>query len=207
MKRNLLLCLAVLMAASILFTACKPTDSSSGSSSSGAASAADASEGSGSDAESGGELSFASFTAEDLDGNEVTEAIFADHELTMLNIWATDCPPCISEMPELAEINREYADKGVQVVGVVMDLLDSDRNISEDQLDLAKEIVEQTGADYPHLRPSDDLIIIALQYVTATPATVFIDKDGNYVGNALYGARDKAKWGKVIDEKLAELKQ
>ena len=41
----------------------------------------------------------------DLDGNEVDSSIFADYDLTMINIWATFCNPCLSEMPELAELS------------------------------------------------------------------------------------------------------
>lgn len=201
MKRIMTLSIAALLAAAVLFTACKPAGETKDSTS-GTSSVVSAAEGGAPNEE---ESAFGHFTSEDLEGNAVDQTLFADHELTMFNIWATDCPPCIGEMPELAELNKEYADKGVQVVGIVMDLLGSDSKISEDQLSLAKDIVKQTGADYLHLRPSEDLIAIALQYVTATPATVFIDKDGNYVGQAYYGARNKEKWSKIVDEKLEEV--
>ena len=46
-----------------------------------------------------------SFTAKDLDGNTVTEEIFAEKDLTVVNIWGTFCPPCIAEMPELGEFH------------------------------------------------------------------------------------------------------
>ena len=45
------------------------------------------------------------FTTEDLDGNEVTESILKDKDVTMINIWGTFCPPCIEEMPELAKLS------------------------------------------------------------------------------------------------------
>ena len=43
------------------------------------------------------------FIAKDLQGNEITESIFAEKDLTVVNIWGTFCPPCIAEMPELGE--------------------------------------------------------------------------------------------------------
>ena len=66
---------------------------------------------------------FKDFTLQDLEGNEVTEAILSDCEVTMLNVWGTFCGPCLSEMPELGELNREYQEAGesFQVVGLVMD--------------------------------------------------------------------------------------
>ena len=64
------------------------------------------------------------FDTSDLDGNKVTEALFADNRVTMINIWGTFCPPCIREMPDLGQLSTDYKAKGVQLVGVVIDALD-----------------------------------------------------------------------------------
>ena len=56
---------------------------------------------------------FEAFTAADLEGNPVSEEIFKDYDLTMINIWATFCGPCISEMPDLGKLNEEWKEKGV----------------------------------------------------------------------------------------------
>lgn len=149
--------------------------------------------------------SFSSFTATDLDGNQVDQSIFKDHKLTMINIWATFCGPCLREMPELGEINKEYADKGFQIVGIVIDTLDSSGSISQSQVDTAKEIVDKTGADYLHLLPSNDLIEAKLKDVSAVPETIFVDEDGNIVGKSFMGSKDKSSWIKVIDQYLEEI--
>ena len=39
----------------------------------------------------------------------------------VLNFWATWCPPCVKEMPELDRFHRTYAGKGWQVVGLAID--------------------------------------------------------------------------------------
>lgn len=39
------------------------------------------------------------FAATDLDGNEIDQSILEGYDLTMVNIWATFCQPCIREMP------------------------------------------------------------------------------------------------------------
>lgn len=150
---------------------------------------------------------FQSFTAYDLEGNEVSQDIFKDYDLTMINIWATFCGPCISEMPELGRLNQEYLEKGVQVVGIVMDVLDSKGEISEEQVSLAKEIVEKTGADYLHMLPSDDLIRIKLKDVTGVPETVFVDREGKLAGTSYIGARDLEGWKQVIDGLLEEVQK
>lgn len=150
--------------------------------------------------------SFGQFTATDLDGNQVTQDIFADYDLTMINIWATFCSPCINEMPYLGELAAEYKDESVQIVGIVVDVLDNTGAISSSQVDLAKEIVQQTGANYTHLLPSDDLIQIKLRYVSAVPETVFVDKNGDIVGDPLVGSRSKDDWKAIIDNYLEDVK-
>lgn len=148
---------------------------------------------------------FTSFTADTLSGESVTQDIFADYDLTMVNIWGTFCGPCINEMPELGEIQAEYQDKSFQIVGIVIDVFNRDGSVSEEQLDLAREIVDTTGASYTHLIPSMELIVAKLQDVTAIPETIFVDKEGNFVGKSYLGARSKEQWIEIIDSMLEEL--
>lgn len=149
--------------------------------------------------------SLSSFQTVDLQGNTVTQALFADHKLTMINIWATFCSPCIREMPDLAELSEEYADKGVQIVGIVSDVIEAIDTISSDGMQTALEIVEQTGADYPHLLPSRDLLVAKLGEVYSVPETIFVDKDGKLVGDSYVGSRDKAEWAAILDQLLGEV--
>lgn len=148
--------------------------------------------------------SFTSFKTISLDGTKVDQNIWNGKKLTMVNIWATFCGPCISEMPELAALSKEYARQGVQVVGIVIDVLTS-QGISDSQIDLAKDIVTQTNADYLHLLPSNDLIAAKLANVSSVPETIFLDEDGNQVGDAYLGARSGEDWRAVIDGLLKEV--
>lgn len=141
---------------------------------------------------------FGVFDSQTLDGEEVTEEIFANADLTMVNIWGTFCGPCITEMPDLGEISREYKDKGFQIVGILCDVM-------EPEDETALEIVDKTGADYMHLIASDDLTMNALQYVSSVPTTVFVDKEGYLVGEVYSGARDKTTWELLINQYLAEV--
>ena len=147
----------------------------------------------------------AQFTAQDLEGNEVDQSIFQGKKLTMVNVWATFCGPCLQEMPDLGALHGEYADRGFQIVGVVADLLDQDGAISESQVELAKEAVEATGADYLHLMPSEDLIGLLLWQVTSVPTTIFVDEEGYLVGPGYLGSRDADSWREIIEEKLAQV--
>lgn len=144
------------------------------------------------------------FSTQDLEGNELDQSMLQDHTLTMVNVWATFCTPCISEMPDLGTLAQEYADQGVQIVGLVSDVLDMEGNLDPDQLDLAREIVDSTAADYTHLVPSEDLYGLLYQ-ISSVPTTFFVDETGAQVGGTYIGAKDKDQWQDIIDQLLAEV--
>lgn len=146
-----------------------------------------------------------SFWTIDLDGNDVTQQVFASHKLTLINIWATFCPPCLQEMPALAQLSDEYASKGVQVIGIVTDVYHTNQQVFMKNMDTARQIIDYTGADYLHLLPSMDLHEKRLQYSQVVPETFFVDSTGKIVGKTYYGAKDKSAWKKVIDSTLALL--
>lgn len=203
MKRKSTAMLAAALSLTLLLSACTQSDSSVAPSPAPSSSADTTQSSAGTDSESSvGILS--SFAAEDLDGNSIDQSILEGHTLTMVNVWATFCTPCISEMPELGELAEEYADKGVQIVGLISDVLDRDGSVSETQLDTAREIVSSTGADYIHIIPSADLYGLLYQ-ITSVPTTFFVDETGAQVGTAYLGAREKDDWTVIIDEMLAEV--
>ena len=147
---------------------------------------------------------FGSFTTTDINGNEVTEKIFTQSTLTMVNIWATFCGPCINEMPDLGKLNTEYKDQGFQVVGIVLDSK-SDNDVTFDNIiESAKTIISDTGASYLHILPSKSLYSIRLNEVTAVPETVFVNSEGNVVGETYLGSKSKAEWETIIENLLKE---
>lgn len=204
MKRKSAAILAAALGMSLLLSACAQPESAPSLTPSASPSASAPQPSDSADAQSTGGI-LSAFSAEDLDGNALDQSILEGHTLTMVNVWATFCTPCISEMPELGELAEEYADKGVQIVGLVSDVLDSDGSVSETQLDTAREIVAATSANYTHIVPSIDLYYGLLYQITSVPTTFFVDETGAQVGYAYLGARDKAEWSTIIDEMLAEV--
>ena len=142
---------------------------------------------------------FGKFTSQDIDGNQVDYTVFENYQLTMVNIWGTFCPPCIQEMPELGQMANEYADK-MQIVGMIVD-------VSAPNNDSALKIIEHTKANYLHIITSPDLVDRFLGKVQVVPTTVFVDKNGNQVGDVYTGAKSKTEWMKIADELLATLPQ
>ena len=140
---------------------------------------------------------FGSFETVTLDGTAVTQDIFQEADLTMVNIWGTFCGPCISEMPDLGELADEYAEKGVQIVGIVSDVTDPGN-------EEAKAIVEETGADYTHIVTDPSMLDGYLAGVQVVPTTVFVNSEGKKVGDIYTGAKSKEVWSGIIDELLEE---
>lgn len=153
------------------------------------------------------EPAFNNFKSVALTGETVDQSIFAGHKLTMINIWGTYCNPCISEMPDLGDLNRAYEEGEFQVVGMVVDMLNIDGSVHPMAVEAAWTIIDATGADYMHLLPTDDIIIMKLQYLTAVPETVFVDSQGNILTpeTQYLGARSYEGWKEIIDGLLKEL--
>ncbi len=130
-----------------------------------------------------GATAFPAFTATDLDGNTITESIFSEKDLTILNIWGTFCGPCIREMPELGEWAKEMPDN-IQIVGLIIDI---DGEDDTEHRDLAVDITQKAGVEFTNLIANMDFAPI-LKDVVGVPTTLFINGDGNIVGDPIVGA-------------------
>lgn len=91
-------------------------------------------------------------------------------KIIVLNFWATWCPPCREEMPELSTLNEKYQNKNVIFLGV-----------STDDLDLVKEFSKETKVSYPLLAADmagNDLAFSLGNNQDVLPYTVIIKADG-----------------------------
>lgn len=147
-------------------------------------------------------IGLTSFQTQDIYGGEFNQDIFQEYSLTLVNVWGTFCGPCLDEMPSLGELQKEYVSKGVNIVGIVVDVQDEDMNVMEDQRELAKEIAAGTGADYTHLLISEEIIDSVLNQFDAIPASFFVDSDGNVVSEFYIGSREKEDWVTIIEENI-----
>ncbi|MCM1175386.1 MAG: TlpA family protein disulfide reductase [Blautia sp.] len=142
----------------------------------------------------------ADFEAYDMEGNAVSREIFAESKLTMVNVWATYCNPCLREMPALGELAQAYDAGDFRIIGIISDVPE---NAEEEVLDIAKELIAQTGADYTHLLLNESLYDALLTDVSAVPTTFFFDANGMLL-DTVVGAMEKASWEEKIDGLLAE---
>ncbi len=146
---------------------------------------------------------YVKFTAKSVDGEEVTDDIFASSKLTMINVWGTYCNPCLNEMPDLGEIATAYDEADFQIIGIVCDVEDT---ASEEDIAYVKELIDETKATYLHLLLGEDLYMNLVGGVSAVPTTFFVKNDGEMIGY-LTGALSKASWEELINDLLSKVEE
>ena len=150
------------------------------------------------------DILFPSVEAADIDGNPVDETVFTGHRLTVINIWGTFCGPCIREMPYLAELSEEYADRDVVFIGIPIDVAGRNYSVSPEMVETAKRLLNQTGVKYLQILPSASLGSWYLNKVQYIPETLFLDREGRLIGETYVGSKEKADWAKIIDSLLED---
>ena len=141
------------------------------------------------------------FLMQDLDGKEVRLGdLILGNKVTMLNVWGISCGPCMTEMPELTAIRKEFAPQGLEIVGLASDLLDSSGKIDPSLMEAARTIVSDLGVDYPILAMTKD--IRDQMGIFATPTTYLVDSSGILIGDAVMGTRNTGEWKRIIKDAL-----
>ena len=119
------------------------------------------------------------FVTTDMEGNVVTQEIFAENDLNMVNVWATWCGYCIEEMPEFAALNERLAEHNGALITICDD--------AAVEPELTALILEAVGANFPTLLATVDMYHGILSSVYAFPTTFFVDSEGNMVGEPIVG--------------------
>jgi thiol-disulfide isomerase/thioredoxin len=109
------------------------------------------------------------FLVNDLDGDVISTASWHG-KVVVLNFWATWCPPCREEIPEMIELSNRYKDR-LQIVGVSMDDAPPDE---------VREFAKHEGITYPIVMGSR---AISAEYggVPALPTSFVVNTDGRIV--------------------------
>ncbi|MDR1136792.1 MAG: TlpA family protein disulfide reductase [Synergistaceae bacterium] len=139
---------------------------------------------------------FPAFKSRTLSGDAVTSDIFANKKLTMINIWATWCPPCVAEMPDLGRLGSSMPE-GAQLVGIVYDVSEEDRSAKGD----ADRILSQAKAGFVQIEYSPDMNPY-LDTVDAIPTTIFVDSKGAIVGEPMVGSNSEKNYRSAIEKIL-----
>jgi peroxiredoxin len=115
-------------------------------------------------------------------------------KVVIVKFWATDCVPCLKEMPDMVRTYNRYRDRGLEFIAVAM------------QHDPPSYVIRYTEENrLPFKVALDPMRELAKAYgdVKVTPTTFVLDKRGNIVSRT-QGAASLAKLNALVEEKLKE---
>lgn len=121
-----------------------------------------------------------------LDGQPVDLSALRGKPL-VLNFWASWCPPCVSEMPDLERAYREYRGRGVRFLAVALDDADEVRTfVEENKITLPVAVDEER--------------VLGRKYgVGNIPTTYFLNSDGT-IAQKHVGAMDYEEFRAAIEK-------
>lgn len=132
------------------------------------------------------------FALPDPAGRERTASEF-DGQVVLVNFWATWCGPCREEMPMLVDLQDEFDDRGLIVLGVAMD-------------DMApvRDFAAEYGIDYPLVVGEAPVMALTQAYgnrIGAIPFTAILDREGR-IRHLQAGKVTRADLAPVIEAHL-----
>ena len=113
-----------------------------------------------------------------------------ESKIYIVNFWATWCGPCLIEIPELMNIQLEYASKGVQVIGVSVD--DSESEVIP--------FLARRPIAYPIVMESDQ-IKTNFGLISAVPTTFILNSNGDII-EKLLGYQPREKITEILNQNL-----
>ena len=113
-----------------------------------------------------------SFTLKNLEGKEISfESVLSSHKAVLINFWATWCPPCREEIPDLIKLQEQYKDKSFTVLGI--DVGESAKKVSL--------VAQKIGINYPVLLDGEQQVSEAYGIV-GIPTSYLVSSDGKVIG-------------------------
>lgn len=141
------------------------------------------------------------FTTTDLNGQTVTSSIFEPYDVTMINIWATWCPPCREELPEIAKLYEAFKSKNCNVLGIAGDVTSN----SQEPFKKAKSLLEKAGCKYTVVQNCDGFSPL-FNSMKAWPTTIFVDKTGSVIATSpsdiIVGSRTLEEFTAAMEKAL-----
>jgi len=133
------------------------------------------------------------FSAPDLRGREVVLSELQGHKVVVLDFWATWCGPCLRAMPDLEEVHREFAERGVVVVAL---------NLGEDP-ERARSFIKRQGYTFRVVADQDRAIAERFG-VRAIPTLVVVGTDGRIAWTRVGYEPNEARELRALLDQLTE---
>jgi thiol-disulfide isomerase/thioredoxin len=132
---------------------------------------------------------FPDFNEKDLSGQPLS-VVGRKGRVVMVDFWATWCPVCIAELPNVLDVYSKYHDKGFEIIGIS---LDEDRPTLE-------RFIKENNVSWPQYFDGNKWDNkLAMKYgVNAAPTTYLLDGDGKIIGKNLHGPALEAAVAKAL---------
>jgi peroxiredoxin len=114
----------------------------------------------------------AGFTLIALDGKQYSLAALKG-QVVLLNFWATWCPPCRKEMPDLDNLYRVYRNKGLIVLAV-----------SDEKRETVEKFLSKNSYNFPVLLDPGRKVNTAF-FVEGIPKSFIFDREGRLAAQAI----------------------
>ena len=111
------------------------------------------------------------FSLPDLHGRQQTLEQYRGKWI-IINYWATNCPPCLKEIPDLEDFHTRHKDKDAVVLGV---------NYEDIKLPWLKDFIQSVHMTYPVLLAEPDTVT-PFGSIIMLPTTVIVSPDGRLMG-------------------------
>nr|WP_226905000.1 AhpC/TSA family protein [Pedobacter schmidteae] len=144
----------------------------------------------------------ATFSAKDINGEQLNLADFKGKKYVMLDFWASWCVPCRKGNPHLISIYNKYKDKGFEIIGIASDDTAVEawkKAVAQDKIGIWKHMLSGYNSNATELEKSK---FLNQRYgIHTLPTKILIDKEGTIIGRYGGGGEDDA----AMDAKLAAI--
>lgn len=131
------------------------------------------------------------FSLDTVTGTPVKLSQF-EGKIVVLNFWASWCPPCRKEIPDLVAAQNQYKSRGVEIIGVAVD---------GDQPEKIESFAKKHGVNYTIAL--DDGQIFEAWGGSAIPLTFFIDRKGR-IRERFDGLITREELNNILEQMLSE---
>lgn len=144
------------------------------------------------------DINLMGFKTNTVTGETVTaEDCFKDYKVTMVNIWVTNCSPCIAEMPDIANLYKNRPEDS-NIISICLDTAENKKDA-----EFAAEVMEDAGAEFMTLIPDENIESVLKDRTTIFPTTIFVDSNGKAVGAPHFGGRSEEDYRQAIIERIS----
>ena len=135
-----------------------------------------------------------SFSAVALDGSMVSTSAL-DGKAYIVNFFASWCPPCVAEIPDMVGLQAEYEKKGFTFIGIA---------VNEDEARM-QDFIRSNGINYPVVMVDQQIIDAYSRYarggLRSIPTSFVIAADGS-LSSVVVGAQSKEAFENLITDAI-----